>query len=77
MYNILTGDRPYQEVSSDEVRRLYQSHEFPNVSWIPCGEMIERCWRGEINFAQEIIDYMGKVYNLYEDHVRRTCAGRG
>lgn len=61
IYNILTGERPYQEVPSDEVRRRYQAHEFPDVSKIPCGEMIERCWRGEICSAQEIVDYMSKI----------------
>jgi serine/threonine protein kinase len=71
MYNIVTGERPYQEVSSDEVRRLYQSREFPTVSGIPCGEMIERCWRGETNSAQEIVDYMGKISNIYDN----TCGG--
>jgi serine/threonine protein kinase len=71
MYNIITGERPYQEVSSDEVRRLYQSREFPTVSGIPCGRMIERCWRGETNSAQEIVDYMGKISNIYDS----TCDG--
>jgi serine/threonine protein kinase len=61
IYNILTGERPYQEVPSDEVRRRYQAREFSDVSKIPYGEIIERCWRGEINTAQEIVDYVGKI----------------
>ncbi|KAF2248511.1 kinase-like protein [Trematosphaeria pertusa] len=61
MYYILTGAPPYQEVSSEEVRRRYQAHEFPDVSKLSCGEMIERCWRGEIRSAQEIVDYMSKI----------------
>ncbi|KAF1951804.1 kinase-like protein [Byssothecium circinans] len=61
MYNILTGERPYQEIPSDEVRRRYQAHAFPDVSKIPCGEVIEWCWRGEIRSAQDIVNYMSKV----------------
>jgi len=60
MYHILTGNRPYQEVRSDEVMRLYQAHKFPNVSELPCGEMIERCWLGNINSAQLIVDHLDK-----------------
>jgi serine/threonine protein kinase len=76
MYNIMTGKRPYQELPSDEVRRRYQAHEFPDVSKIPCGEMIERCWRGEISSAQEIVEYMRKTINIPEGQVYHTCDAR-
>jgi serine/threonine protein kinase len=61
IYYILTGERPYQEVPSDEVRRRYELYEFPDVSAISCGDIIERCWRGQISSAQDIADHMSRV----------------
>lgn len=54
LYEIMTGRSPYEETPSDEVERLYEAQQFPDVTSIPCGELIRRCWRGEANSAHEI-----------------------
>lgn len=56
IYTIITSQYPFQEVSSDEVIERYKAHEFPDVTGIMCGEIISRCWRCEVDSAQEIYD---------------------
>jgi serine/threonine protein kinase len=56
IYSIMTGQYPFQELPSNEVEKLYKAHKFPDVTGIPCGEIIERCWRCEFVSAQEIYD---------------------
>lgn len=70
MYNSMTRERLYQERGSEEVLIGYQTYEFPDVSQIPCGEMIERCWRGEISSAQEIVEYMCDMVKIHEGQLR-------
>jgi serine/threonine protein kinase len=56
IYTIITGVYPFQEIDSTEVIQCYEAQDWPNVTGIPCGEIIEQCWRCEIASAQEIYD---------------------
>ena len=56
IHTIVTGLYPFQEIDSDEVIKRYEAQEWPNVTGILCGGIIERCWRCEIASAQEIYD---------------------
>jgi len=58
IYNIMTGKPPFQELPSDKVRELYKGYQFPDVTGLLCGEIIERCWRCEIASAQEISKFI-------------------
>ena len=62
IYELLTGHSPYEELPSDEVERLYQEKEFPDVSNLPCGDVIIQCWLGEFDSAQQVWDLI-KVYS--------------
>ena len=35
IYELLTGHSPYEEVPSDEVDRLYEEKNFPDISGLP------------------------------------------
>jgi hypothetical protein len=39
----MTGKAPFQELQSNEVKELYKANEFPNVTRILRGEIIEQC----------------------------------
>jgi serine/threonine protein kinase len=56
IYEILTGCSPYQERPSKEVERLYREKDFPDVSNLPCGNVIMKCWLGEFDSAQQVWD---------------------
>ena len=56
IYELLAGYSPYEEVPSDEVERRYQEREFPDVSNLPCGDVIIKCWLGEFDSAQQVRD---------------------
>lgn len=58
IYTIITGQYPFQELPSDEVAERYKAHEFADVTAITCGEIINRCWRCEVESAQEIYDFI-------------------
>ncbi len=56
IYEILTGNKPYEELPSHEVERLYQEKDFPDVSGLPCGDVIRKCWLCEFDSAQQVSD---------------------
>lgn len=63
LYEIFRGNSPFQELPSDEVTMRYTAMQFPNVSDIPCGQVIEQCWRSKIKSAQEVHTAIGKIIN--------------
>lgn len=58
IYFIMTGSYPYEEVSSDEVEKLYDVQRFPDVSPVVCGAMVMQCWRRQVDSAQVIHDHL-------------------
>lgn len=60
IYFIMTNSYPYEEVSSDEVERLYKCWHFPKVTHVTCGAIIEQCWHHQVEAAQ-VVDYL-KTY---------------
>lgn len=55
IYFIMTGSCPY-EVSSNEVEKLYDAQQFPDVSSLICGAMVMQCWCRQVDSAQVIHD---------------------
>ena len=56
IYQIMTGMSPFEDLPSKEVERRYKAQEYPDLAGIICGECIQRCWRSEIDSAQEVHD---------------------
>lgn len=54
LYEIFHGTSPYEEIPSDEVERLFTQKEFPNVSDIPCGQIIKQCWLSRVDSAAHV-----------------------
>lgn len=67
LFEIFFGVSPYQEVASDEVERLFQEREFPDVSDVPCGRIIEQCWLGEIDSAVQVQSAVGDIISSFID----------
>lgn len=59
IYFILTDTHPYEEIASDEVEKLYQCRQFPEVAHLTCGSIIEKCWHHQVDAAQ--------VYDYFKD----------
>lgn len=52
IYFIMTNSYTYEEIFSDEVEKLYACRQFPDVTHLPCGRIIEQCWHQQVNAAQ-------------------------
>lgn len=64
LYEIFQGNSPFDDIPSDEVTTRYEAQQFPSVTNIPCGEIIEKCWRSEIKSAQEVQTAIGNLVNI-------------
>jgi serine/threonine protein kinase len=53
IHEIMTGTEPYKELADEEVEARYSELIFPSVDSVPCGQVIMRCWKGEIKTAEE------------------------
>lgn len=54
LYAIFQGVSPYEELPSDEVERLFTRKEFPDISGIPCGQVIKQCWLSQLDTAADV-----------------------
>ncbi|KAB8259968.1 kinase-like domain-containing protein [Aspergillus pseudonomiae] len=54
IYLIMTGSYPYEDVISDEVEKLFEAHQFPDVSSLVCGTIILQGWHRQVDSAQAI-----------------------
>lgn len=54
VYEIMTGREPYAEVKDDEVEALFVEKKFPPVDDLPCGDVMMKCWLGEVKSAEEV-----------------------
>ncbi|KAJ5919312.1 kinase domain containing protein [Penicillium verhagenii] len=54
LYEVFHETSPYEEIPSDQVEVLYRKKEFPNVSDIPCGGIIKRCWLSQVDSAEDV-----------------------
>ncbi|KAJ5612001.1 hypothetical protein N7510_005195 [Penicillium lagena] len=61
LYEIFQGTSPYEDVPSDEVERLFTQKEFPDVSGIPCGQIIKQCWLSQIDSAAHVQTVIGDI----------------
>ena len=51
----MTGIYPYEDLPSDEVEKLYESHTFPDLSHLACEDIIQRCWNKQVDAAEVLI----------------------
>jgi hypothetical protein len=58
MYTILGGQEPFLDVSdfdADEIEARWSSGEYPDTSKLLWGDLIRKCWTGEIKSAPELL----------------------
>jgi hypothetical protein len=53
----MTGTYPYEDIPSDKVEKLYESHTFPDVTYLACEVIIERCWVKQVN-TSKVLTYL-------------------
>ncbi|KFY32396.1 hypothetical protein V493_00235 [Pseudogymnoascus sp. VKM F-4281 (FW-2241)] len=58
IYFIMTGQKPFEDLPSDEVERRYRDQVYPDVSGLKCGSLIRQCWDSQITSAQEVYEYL-------------------
>lgn len=63
IYFIMTDYYPYEEVPSDEVEKLYEIQQLPDVSRLVCGSIITQCWCRQVDTARAVYDYLTVVEN--------------
>lgn len=61
LYEIFHGSSPYEEIPSDEVEKLFKANKFPDISAIPCEQVIKQCWLSQIESAREVRVFIGNV----------------
>jgi serine/threonine protein kinase len=67
VYFIMCGFYPYQEVSSDEVGKLYEARQFPDVSTVIGGPIILQCWCRQVGSVQAVYDGLSAIEKRAND----------
>ncbi|WEW56401.1 hypothetical protein PRK78_001844 [Emydomyces testavorans] len=60
IYEVITGRPPHYELEASidgyrQVEELYANNEFPDVSSLPLGRLIQSCWHGNFNSMSEVV----------------------
>jgi serine/threonine protein kinase len=61
LYEVFQGNSPYEEIPSDQVEEYFKRKEFPNVSAIPCGQIIKQCWLSQVDSAEHVQAFMRDI----------------
>ncbi|KAK4241940.1 kinase-like domain-containing protein [Achaetomium macrosporum] len=56
LYEITTGQAPYNGLDDTEIRDLYRKGRFPETAFLGAiGAVIEKCWQGKYGGARDIV----------------------
>ncbi|KAK7897036.1 hypothetical protein LTR67_004924 [Exophiala xenobiotica] len=60
VYEILTGRHPYHEFEASDnrshlVEQLYEENQFPDITNLPLGQLMQGCWHGTFNSMTEVV----------------------
>ncbi|KAJ5333093.1 uncharacterized protein N7506_006876 [Penicillium brevicompactum] len=71
LYEVFQGTSPYEEIPSDQVEERFKRKEFPDVSAIPYGQIINQCWLSQVDSAEHVQAFMRDVIRseLNADHI--------
>ena len=69
MYEIVTGRYPYHEFEASNnrshlVEQLYQENQFPDITNLPLGQLMQGCWHGTFNSMSEVIQALEAAMSM-------------
>jgi hypothetical protein len=72
MYEMATGNRPYEKLSYSTIQNLYLKEQFPkDVDDIPeLGKIIRKSWEQSYDTAWDIVRALGETESLQSQHRR-------
>ncbi|KAH7158024.1 kinase-like domain-containing protein [Dactylonectria estremocensis] len=62
MYFIMVGHEPFAEVPGEDVVILFKEGVFPNLFDMDCGFIIQGCWDGTLDKAEQVIGSLTALY---------------
>jgi serine/threonine protein kinase len=54
MYEVLTGERPLEDVPSDQVSQLHRLYQFADLTGLELSDVIRDCWLGRAHSADAV-----------------------
>jgi serine/threonine protein kinase len=68
LYEISTGQKPFQEKSDDEISALFRSQTYPdlqNLSPPGLGDIIRSCWLERYAVAEQVVCDLRKILLMF------------
>lgn len=56
IFKIMTGKDPYDDLKDEDVEKQYEAGKFPDTSDLTLGDMISKCWNGDIASVEVLYD---------------------
>lgn len=71
IYEVITGRPPYHEFETLDdryslVEQLYEKNQFPVVTHLPLGELMQSCWHANFNSMSEVIQELEAFSHEFE-----------
>ena len=60
LYYIQTGHEPYHDIAENEAQDRFKAGIFPETTTLSCGSIIQQCWTGEWDNAQQIFQALNR-----------------
>lgn len=64
LYELVTGQEPYEGQSSESIENLFSEGVFPIVDGLPLGDLIMGCWVKKFGSAKEMLRFGERAYRL-------------
>lgn len=70
IYEIITGQPPFVDLQDEEVEKRFSDLQFPDVTTLPCAEIMKRCWLGTISHAEDVLSMLDDERKSYQEHMQ-------
>ena len=69
IYEIMSWKKPFPELTDDEVLGQFEQEKFPDVSNVPCGNVVRKCWNEEYDGAESVMLALQAVMRAQRDEM--------
>lgn len=82
LYEVITGRKPYSELSDMEIEAAYSKEQYPDVTGLEaCGEVIKKCWARKYDNVADILQEIraeseGIALSLSSPTIRKNVPDR-
>jgi hypothetical protein len=72
IHELIIGAKPFKDLEGEDAQKLLEEGNYPDVGNVALGDIISKCWRGELKFSAEVADAIS-IGGKLDSHLGTKC----